>query len=865
MGESRPSGQVNDGAGASPGALTASDADDDFLARGTTVGRYVVLERLGAGAMGVVYAAFDPDLDRRVALKLLRPSQDDRGSGRREARMVREAKAIAKLSHPNVVSIFDVGVHEGRVFLAMEHLAGGTLADWLGAEKRPSAEVLRMFVEIGHGLAAAHDEGLVHRDFKPDNVLLDKQGKPKIVDFGLVRLTKELEESVSSDALPSRASMAAPVAPALPDDLTRTGALTGTPAYMAPEQFLGQDVSAASDQFAYCVALYRAVYGEPPFSGTTVIGLAANVTTGALNAPPPGTKVPPWVRRALEQGLALKPADRFATMSALVRQLDRKPITLKRVATIGGPALVVIAILAVGTAVVGGRMRAKAELDATIMHSREEMRRHDEAATRHRAEAERFHATAIHFFDEGSGLLPGGAQADSWSRGEADWARALEEETASQSEYAKASAALEAALLVDPARLEIRQNLVGAIESRLALAEDFFQRDLASELEQRLKGLKVSIGSSGDQRSLPDTSGESARISFGASALGLKIAIARYVPDAAAAGRVKLDVPQPVDAERGAHVVPGSYLLTFSRDGNHIVRLPLLLRRGQQATLDLEEPRWSAIPDGFVFVHAGQSLVGSNEENLRSVLDNPSMHALAMGSFLIRRFETTFAEYVRWLDTLSPPERERRRPSNRAHPGAIDLRMSDDHTWTLTLQPSANRRYVAKWGEPIRYEGRATRAVQDWRRFPVAGVSFDDAQAYTQWLDRIGQVPGAHVCRDEEWERAARGADGRIYANGWQLLPSEANFDLTYGGTDEGFGPDEVGSHPDSASPFGVEDMEGNAGEINAGSRWKEVTALRGASWYEQRVGQRFDNRFRNAPTFRSLLLGFRVCAPAIQ
>jgi formylglycine-generating enzyme required for sulfatase activity len=190
--------------------------------------------------------------------------------------------------------------------------------------------------------------------------------------------------------------------------------------------------------------------------------------------------------------------------------------------------------------------------------------------------------------------------------------------------------------------------------------------------------------------------------------------------------------------------------------------------------------------------------------------------------------------------------------------------MSDDHAWTLMLQPSANRRYVARWGQPIRYEARSAHSVQDWRRFPVTGVSFDDAQAYARWLDRTAQVPGAHVCRDEEWERAARGADGRIYANGWQLSPSEANFDLTYGGTEKGFGPDEVGSHPDSASPFGVEDMEGNAGEINAAARWNEVTALRGASWYEQRAGQRFDNRFRNAPTFRYLLLGFRLCAPAI-
>ena len=155
------------------------------------VGRYLVVERLGAGAMGVVYAAYDPELDRKIALKLLRPQQGEGDQARRQARLVREAKAIAKLSHPNVVGIFDVGVHDGQVFMAMEYLAGGTLRDWMAAKKRPWREIVKMFIEVGHGLAGAHAEGLIHRDFKPDNVLLDKNGVPKVVDFGLVRLSAD--------------------------------------------------------------------------------------------------------------------------------------------------------------------------------------------------------------------------------------------------------------------------------------------------------------------------------------------------------------------------------------------------------------------------------------------------------------------------------------------------------------------------------------------------------------------------------------------------------------------------------------------------------------------------------------------------
>jgi formylglycine-generating enzyme required for sulfatase activity len=340
----------------------------------------------------------------------------------------------------------------------------------------------------------------------------------------------------------------------------------------------------------------------------------------------------------------------------------------------------------------------------------------------------------------------------------------------------------------------------------------------------------------------------------------LKVVIAQY--RASSPGRLKLDP---------AHEIPntetvlsaGSYLLTFSRDAGHSFRLPVLLHRGERLRLEPEEPKWSAIPKGFVFIHPGDSLIGSNEENLRVGLDVPPMHVHSMSGYLIGRFEVTFADYIQWLETLPPAERTRRLPHNRALPGTIELIPGGAHGWTLLLQPSMGHRYVAIWGEPLRYAARTENFLQDWRRFPVTGISFDDAQGYAHWLDQTGRVLGAHVCREDEWERAARGADGRIYANGWAILPSDANMDLTYGGTDEGFGPDEVGKHPASDSPFGVADMEGNAVEMVAAGRWNEVTATRGGSWYNDRVGQRADNRFRSAPSYRYLLLGFRICAPA--
>ncbi|TMQ03706.1 MAG: formylglycine-generating enzyme family protein [Deltaproteobacteria bacterium] len=140
----------------------------------------------------------------------------------------------------------------------------------------------------------------------------------------------------------------------------------------------------------------------------------------------------------------------------------------------------------------------------------------------------------------------------------------------------------------------------------------------------------------------------------------------------------------------------------------------------------------------------------------------------------------------------------------------------------------------------------------------------DGSQAFAAWLVRTGRLPGARMCREEEWERAARGADGRIYTTGRQLLPSDANFDLTYGGTDLAFGPDEVGSHPASASVFGVEDLVGNASEMVETRRWNERTSMRAASWYRERIQQRLDNRFRSAPTARSIEMGFRLCADAV-
>jgi len=277
---------------------------DDVLvdARGR-VGRYVMLARLGAGGMGVVYAAYDPDLDRRVAIKLMRaPHHGD-------ARLLREAKAMARLQHPNVITIYDVGVHEGQVFVAMDIIDGTTLRGWL-AEPRPWREVLAAFTKAGQGLAAAHHAGIVHRDFKLDNVLVARDGRVLVTDFGLARVDVADEPSAEREvSLP-------PVTPATA--LTVTGSLLGTPAYMAPEQHRGARVDARSDQFSFCVALYEALCREHPFAAPWTVETAMRAMEADRLRVPRTRRMPARVLRALRRGLRYDPAERWPSMDALL-------------------------------------------------------------------------------------------------------------------------------------------------------------------------------------------------------------------------------------------------------------------------------------------------------------------------------------------------------------------------------------------------------------------------------------------------------------------------------------------------------------------------------------------------------------------
>ena len=291
------------------------------LREGAKLGRYVVLSRVGSGGMGVVFSAYDPELDRKVAIKLLRTAPG--GSGSKEmadqrTRLLREAQAMAKLSHPNVITVHDVGTFEGQVFVAMEFIDGGTLSMWLHEKKRTWREVQAVMLAAGRGLAAAHAAGLVHRDFKPDNVLMGKDGRVLVTDFGLAR-----PAAGKTDAFASVSTM--PGTRALGLALTQTGAMVGTPAYMAPEQLAASRTDALTDQFSFSVALYEGLYGERPFAGRVLAELIANVSEGNVRPAPQRTVVPRWVRRALMRGLAVDPEQRHPSMEVLLAALVRNP------------------------------------------------------------------------------------------------------------------------------------------------------------------------------------------------------------------------------------------------------------------------------------------------------------------------------------------------------------------------------------------------------------------------------------------------------------------------------------------------------------------------------------------------------------
>ncbi len=303
------------------------------LPSGTRIGRYVVHRAIGRGGMGVVYGAVDPQLGRRVALKLVR--HDGQPSQRFQARLRREAVALARLNHPNIVSIFDYGSATFGTYVAMEYVRGINLRRWLRLQPRSVEEILSVFRTAGEGLAAAHEAGLVHRDFKPSNVMVTTDRRVKVLDFGLARGEPSDDPWLANtdESLLARR-------------MTRADTVVGTTGYMPPEQLLGADVSPASDQFAFCVALFEALHGVRPFPGKTPVEQARTYASRCRNEVTPRRDLPARVLAAIERGMSLTAEDRFKSVRALLAELHLPPPRPRRTRAALGAALLVATAVA---------------------------------------------------------------------------------------------------------------------------------------------------------------------------------------------------------------------------------------------------------------------------------------------------------------------------------------------------------------------------------------------------------------------------------------------------------------------------------------------------------------------------------------
>jgi formylglycine-generating enzyme required for sulfatase activity len=371
---------------------------------------------------------------------------------------------------------------------------------------------------------------------------------------------------------------------------------------------------------------------------------------------------------------------------------------------------------------------------------------------------------------------------------------------------------------------------------RVLLADVVHDADARDELVGRL----AAYDADGSRRARTNTPGHlSIRAPEGAAI--------RIDGNAVGTGRASVALP------------PASYVVEVTAPGRAAIREPIVIERGATLELDLAPPLTASVPDGYVYIAPGWFLYGSaaDEEARRTFLSAVPLHRRRTDGFLIARTEVTFGDWVRYIEAQPEAARAGLAPNS---PLKLGGGVKLDHTsagWQLTLLP-IKRRYTAMWGEPIRYEGRDRRAMQDWRKLPVLGISALDASAYAAWLDRTGRIPGARLCSELEWERGARGADGRNTPSGRVLEGDDANVDMTYGR--DLMGPDEVGAHPASVSQYGLFDTAGNAFEWTCGQQPGSYVA-RGGSYYHDRKTADLANRTESSDSLRDPTTGMRLCA----
>jgi len=531
-----------------------------------------------------------------------------------------------------------------------------------------------------------------------------------------------------------------------------------------------------------------------------------------------------WGERQLVD-LARLATEELTPIEAAFGAASRRVVRRRKVARIAVAIAIPLAAIAVyaGTRFVAQRAKER-RIDEQLAQATPAIA----TARQKAAAADRQRKTAFAAFDAGDA-----------PSGEAAWRQALVQVAETRTAYTTATRALEAALTYDTTRGDVRHLLTELMFERVQLAERELRFGERDELEAIL--------------ALYDRGEFVKRLSATATL--------RVEPrPGARLGIVRGDREVPLPAS----ISPGSYVLIARADGRAVVRIPIVLHASEERTIVIDLPPASAVPDGFVYVPPGRFLYGSrDEEPARLWFTAVPMHERETPGYLIARTETTYAQWLEYLDSLPAKERDARAPkigvsATIQEGGGMEL-ARDAKGWRLRFAPANIQEYRAYAGERIVYRDRTHRREQDWLRMPISGISPDDALAYVAWLDRTKRVPRARLCAEDEWERAARGADGRSFPHGEQMTGDDANVDETYGRREGGFGMDEVGSHPVSASPFGLLDMSGNVWEI---TRSGDQFVMRGGGFYTDAMKTaHLANRNTITPDYRHLHLGLRICA----
>jgi eukaryotic-like serine/threonine-protein kinase len=535
-------------------------------------------------------------------------------------------------------------------------------------------------------------------------------------------------------------------------------------------------------------------------------------------------RVPDELLRELERAFLVESRRR------VVRQIWRR-----RAAIAAVPLLI-------GAGYAGFRIQESRRVARVVSAEMTRGREHLEVARIAAARAAGLRGEAFAMFDRGD---PGAEER---------YDAALEATESAHGAFLAAEARMEAALAHDATRADVRSLHADILLDRALLAEAGWRLDLRDELARRMEFYDPD-GAHRRRLAAP------AQLSVEVDPPGADIRLHVFERKG---DRFVLS-ERPV-ARRG-DLAPGSYLLLVTARGRAPVRYPVRLERGERRQVRIALPPADRVPRGFVFIPPGRYLSGSaGDDDLRRAFFNaPPLHAIETGGYLIAEREVTFADWIEFLEAQDPAESARRTPGVSTL-GTRNVKLErDDEDWTLSL-PLGDQVVSAREGRPIVYPGRQRRREQDWLAMPVLGISAEDAEAYATWLRATGRVPGARLCTEREWVRAARGADERTFPHGFRLEPDDACFDATYKKDPGSMGPDEVGSHPTTRSPFGLDDMVGNAFEWTH-AQSPGVYAIRGGSYFDARITLQVPNRLETLATVRDPTLGLRVCAdaPAVE